>query len=385
MEKLVRRAAVAEAATIAPFGTEPNFRDAQVNITETQSGMILLGAGVGSDSGVMGQLIFEQRNFDIKDKPKNLWELLTGQAFKGAGQNFRIALEPGTEYSRYSVSFSDPYWRDKPISFDMSASSFMRGYESYDEERLKGMFGFEKRYKDKWRRSISFRAEKVDVTSLDYDAPKEVWDDKGSNMIYALRLGTGKDMRDDVFNPSSGYSFNVGYEQVFGDHTFGIADIVYRHYRTLHEDFAENKTVLAIKLLGATVLGDAPVFEKFYAGGSGYYGIRGFEFRGVSTRGLQTGGVANPERKDPIGSDWIFLANSEITVPLGSENFAGLLFVDSGIIDTGGYRASAGIGIQILMPQWFGPVPMRFELATPIMKEGDDDTQMFSFSVGRLF
>lgn len=384
LEKLVQRTAISEDATIIPSGTAIAQRDAQVNITETQSGMILLGAGVGSDSGVVGQLIFEQRNFDIKDKPKNLWELLTGQAFKGAGQSLRLALEPGTEYSRYSITFNDPYWQDKPISFDMGASNFMRGYESYDEERMKGMFGFEKRYKNKWRRSISFRAENVDVTSLDTDAPREVIDDKGENSIFGVRLGIGKDMRDDIFNPSDGYSFNMGYEQVAGDHTFGVLDAVYRRYVTLHEDLAENKTVLAVKILGATILGDAPVFEKFYAGGSGYYGIRGFEFRGVSTRGLQTN-VANPERKDPIGSDWIFLANGEITIPLGSETFSWLLFLDSGLIDSGGYRASAGVGIQILMPQWFGPVPMRFELATPIMKDGDDDTQAFSFSVGRLF
>ena len=86
----------------------PDQRDAQVNITEGQTGMILLGAGVASDSGVIGQLVFEQRNFDIKDKPKSMWELITGKAFKGAGQTFRIALEPGTELSRYSVSFSEP-------------------------------------------------------------------------------------------------------------------------------------------------------------------------------------------------------------------------------------------------------------------------------------
>lgn len=384
LEKLVRRTAVTEAAAIVPTGDMPDRKDAQVNITEGQTGMILLGAGVGSDSGVIGQLVFEQRNFDIKDKPKSLWELVTGRAFKGAGQTLRVSLEPGTEVSRYSISFSEPYWKDKPMSFETSASSFERGRESYDEERLKGMFAFEKRYKNKWRRSIAFRAENVDVTNLDTDAPQEVTDDKGENTIYGVRFGVGKDMRDDRYNPSSGYSFNAGYEQVAGDHTFGVLDAVYRHYQTLHEDLAENKTVLAVKLLGAAIVDDAPVFEKFYAGGSGHYGIRGFEYRGVSTRGLQTG-VASPKRKDPVGSDWIFLANGEVTVPLGSETFSGLFFLDSGIIDSGGYRAAAGVGVQMLIPQWFGPVPMRFELATPIMKDGEDETQAFSFSVGRLF
>jgi outer membrane protein assembly factor BamA len=72
-------------------------------------------------------------------------------------------------------------------------------------------------------------------------------------------------------------------------------------------------------------------------------------------------------------------------MPLIGENFSALFFVDSGTIDTGGYRAAVGTGIQILIPQWFGPVPMRFELATPLMKDDQDETQTFSFSVGGLF
>ena len=74
-----------------------------------------------------------------------------------------------------------------------------------------------------------------------------------------------------------------------------------------------------------------------------------------------------------------------MTVPLVGEEFAALFFVDSGAIDSGSYRAAVGTGIQILIPRRFGPVPMRFEIAVPFMKEDDDDTQVFSFSVGRLF
>jgi outer membrane protein assembly factor BamA len=62
-----------------------------------------------------------------------------------------------------------------------------------------------------------------------------------------------------------------------------------------------------------------------------------------------------------------------------------LIFVDSGTIDTGTYRSSVGTGVQIMIPRWFGPVPMRFELATPVTKDREDETQAFSFSVGRLF
>jgi outer membrane protein insertion porin family len=79
------------------------------------------------------------------------------------------------------------------------------------------------------------------------------------------------------------------------------------------------------------------------------------------------------------------LASAEVVVPLAAESLSALVFVDSGAIDSGSYRVAAGVGVQILIPQWFGPVPMRFELAGPLMDEDEDDTQVFSFSVGRLF
>jgi outer membrane protein insertion porin family len=389
LEKLIRRTTYTKAAHITPTGEVPGQRDAEVSIIEGQTGNVMVGAGVYTDRGIIGQLVVEQRNFDINDWPESFYEFITGQAFKGAGQHLRIALSPGTEVSEYSISFTEPYFKNKPISLDVVGLSREWERESYDENRLRGYVGFEKRYKNRWRRSISFRLEDVDVDGIDSDAPKEIRDDKGANALAGVKLGAGRDTRDDRFNPSKGYSFDVSYEQVGGDHTFGILSGVHRRYRTVYEDLAGRKIILATKLLGATVVGNAPPFEKFYGGGSGFYGIRGFDFRGVSTRGTPTTvdgvPIAGRKRKDPIGSDWIFLANAEVSVPLVGENFAALFFVDSGAVDSGGYRAAVGTGIQILIPQWFGPVPMRFELATPLMKDGEDDTQVFSFSIGRLF
>ena len=388
LEKTVRRSVLTESLFIKAAGTRPGRRDAHVSIIEGKTGDIMLGAGIASDSGLIGHLVFDQRDFDISDWPKSWNEFFTGffahppKMFKGAGQRLRIALEPGTVQDSFSVSFTEPYLFDKPVSLDVVGSSFERRREAYDEERLKGYFGFEKRYKNKWRRGISFRAETVDVTDLDGDAPKEIRDIKGENDMFGARLYVRKDTTDSRFTPSSGYHFNAGYEQVGGDHTFGILSGTQRWYKTLHQDLADRKTILEVKLHGATVVGDAPPFEKFYAGGTG--SLRGFDYRGVSTRGLQTN-VVNPERKDPIGSDWVLLGNAEVAVPLTEEVISLLFFVDVGTIDTGGVRASIGTGLQILIPQWFGPVPMRFELAAPFMKDDEDETRVFSFSVGALF
>ena len=382
LEKLIRRTTYTQSAVITTGEKRSGVSDAQVNVIEGQTGSIMLGAGVASDSGVMGQLVFEQKNFDISDKPESFMEFFTGQAFKGAGQSLRIALEPGTEVSSYSINFTEPYLNDRPISLNVAGSSWEREQESYDEQRTKGYVGFEKRYKNRWRRSVGFRVENVDVDDIDLDAPKEIVDVKGNNVIVGVRFGISRDLTDDRFNPSTGRSYSASLEPVGGDDTFAILRGTHTWFKTLHEDLADRKTVLSMKLHGGAILGDAPPFEKFYAGGSS--SIRGFDYRGVSTRGLQRN-VPLPEKKDPIGSDWILLANAEVSVPMVGDTLSWLLFVDSGVIDSGGYRASIGTGIQLMIPQWFGPVPMRFELAVPFMKDGDDETQVFSFSVGRLF
>ena len=387
LEKTVKNTTVMESVTITPTGQKPGQRDAQVNVVEGQTGMIMLGAGVASDSGVIGQLVFEQRNFDIKDKPKDFEEFITGRAYKGAGQIFRIALQPGTEVSEYSISFSDSYFQDKPITFDVIGSNYERERESYDEERLKGYVGFERRYRDRWHRGIGFRVEDVTIADVESDAPKEIKEVEGSNGLAGVRFSIGRDLTDSRFTPTTGKSYDASYEQAGGDFTFGILSGTYRQYHTLYEDLAERKTVLSTRLHAATTAGDAPPFEKFYAGGS--TSIRGFEYRGVSTRGYPTtvGGVpiTSAKKKDPIGSDWIFLANAEVTVPMVGDSLSSLFFIDSGTIDTGNYRVAIGMGVQIMLPHWFGPMPIRLEFAVPVMKDEDDDTQVFSFSVGRLF
>jgi outer membrane protein insertion porin family len=421
LEKYVQRSAMAQQVTIRPVNppagesrtqkapadrttvpgngpasAEPNVpgavpqeplhsKDVQVDVEEGMTGMVRPGVGFSSDYGVIGQLIYQQRNFDISDTPEDLDEWFhPWRAFRGAGQTLSIALEPGTRYSQYYIDFVDPYWRDMPVSLDVSGRLWERFRECYDERRAKGAFEFEQRLPDNWRHSLGFRAEEVDIRDIDFDAPQEIKDWAGHTPLFGVRLGLGLIDLDDRYDPSTGQTFNAFYEQVTGGATFGILEGTYVHYWPLYEDVLGRKTVLAAKVLGGVVVGDAPPFEKFYAGGTGHYGFRGFEYRGISPRGLQTN-VANPQPDCPIGSDWIFLAGTEITTPLVGENFRGLFFLDSGTVQTGRYRLSIGTGLEIRVPQIFGPAPMRFEIGFPLLKDDEDETQIFSFSGGGLF
>ena len=173
----------------------------------------------------------------------------------------------------------------------------------------------------------------------------------GDNTLFGVRIGTGFTQVDDIYQPHTGHVVRLVYEQVTGDFTFGLLTASAVQYFTLYEDVLGRKTVLAAKVQGGTVAGgDAPPFEKFYGGGMGLYSIRGFDYRGISTRGLQVFDppepgdppLPAPRKVDPIGSDYILVGNTEVIIPLIGENFSALTFADTGIIDTGSWRFSVG-------------------------------------------
>ena len=381
LEQDVARTMMAESVLINQIEGAEGQKDAIVSVSESKTGMVMFGAGVDSSDGVIGQVVIEQRNFDIKDWPESWNEFIRGQSFKGAGQTMRLSLEPGTEVSRYSFDWTEPYLMDKPVGLNIGATKYERERESYDEDRLKGYVSLVRRYEDNWSFGLSTRYENVKIEDIDLDAPKEIQEVKGDNELFGLKLFASYDKRNSKYNPTCGYIFDVSYEQVGGDHDFGVFTTTYCWYKTLHEDLSERKTVLETKLHAGSIVGDAPVFEKFYAGGP--RSLRGFDYRGAGPKGESL--LVPGDYDDPIGSDWILLANAEVAVPLTSDTFSWLFFVDTGLLDDDEPRASVGTGLQVLVPQWFGPVPMRFEFAAPIAKDDDDDTQIFSFSVGRLF
>jgi len=393
LDRYVQHAMVADQVLIRPetaASGDPNQKDVRIDVTEGMTGSIMPGVGISSDSGVMGQLIYRQQDFDITDWPQSWSEFLGMKAFRGGGQTLRISLEPGTQVSRYSVQFTNPYFQDRPISLDLMGRKYRRYLESYDEDRLSGLVEFEHRGWGRWRKILGFRAEDVGVLSVQSDAPQEIRDVAGQHAVYGAKIGTGLTEVDDIYQPHTGHVVRVVYEQVTGDYTFGILTASAVQYFTLYEDVLGRKTVLAAKAQGGTIAGGhAPAFEKFYGGGMGQYSIRGFDYRGISTRGLQVFVPAEPNvvprYKDPIGSDYIAVANTEIVVPLIGENFSALTFADTGIIDTGSWRFSVGAGIQILVPQLLGGVPMRFEYGVPLKKEAWDETRQFNFTMGALF
>ena len=105
------------ATPTGPFTPYPdNIVDLDVVLSEAQTGRLMLGVAVNSDAGLVGQILLDEQNFDWTRFPTSWDDFVSGRAWRGAGQRFRIEAAPGTEVQRYLVSFSEPYLLDTPVS-----------------------------------------------------------------------------------------------------------------------------------------------------------------------------------------------------------------------------------------------------------------------------
>ena len=84
----------------------------------------------------------------------------------------------------------------------------------------------------------------------------------------------------------------------------------------------------------------------------------------------------------------IVLNTLQYGFPLIGKNLRGVVFIDGGTVSDGWgldtLRASIGTGLRWIVPL-MGPVPVSLDFAVPITKDGDDDTQIFSFFLGMTF
>jgi outer membrane protein insertion porin family len=121
-----------------------------------------------------------------------------------------------------------------------------------------------------------------------------------------------------------------------------------------------------------------PIFERFYAGGSG--SIRGFSFRGVSP--------ADPETEEQIGGKVLLVGSVEYTMPIYGDAIKSAFFLDAGKADAdvndinfNNMRASLGFGFRVHVP-FLGNSVVSIDFGFPFIRESDDDTQTITFNFG---
>jgi outer membrane protein insertion porin family len=357
-----------------PDGPNP-VKDILINVNETRTGSLMFGLGVNSDAGLTGSVVLNERNFDITRIPTSWDDLLSGSAFRGAGQEFRVEAVPGQYIQRYTTSWREPFLFDSPWSLSLSGYYYQALYNEYEEARTGFRATLGRRIFDYWQISETVRVEGVGVDNVTFGAPPQISDYQGRHFLIGGKTTLTRDTRDSFLRPTSGNHFEVSGEYVGGDYAFPVLNLEDDQYFTLYQR-ADNsgKWVLALRSQTSWAGDEAPVYERFYAGG--YHSMRGFEFRGV---GPDVNGFK-------VGGDFMTLNSAEVQIPiLPNDALYGVAFLDTGTVeskvDLKNYRVAAGFGLRIVVPM-LGPVPIALDFGFPLHQAPTDNKQVFSFWLG---
>ena len=360
---------------------EPNKKDLVVNVKETKTGEFSFGGGYSSIDQFLGFVSVTQRNFDLLNFP----------TFTGDGQYLNIRAELGMVRNNYTISWTEPWILDYPLSFGFDL--YRRGHErkravgyGYEESRMGGDLRFAKEFTDLFRGDLIYRLEEVDISNIPEEASFELTREEGDNIISSLGLYLTYDTRDNIFNPTRGYYLNAGIEDAGG--AFGGDKDFLKYLTTDSVNFSWFNKNLVLELMGRAGLvsdyGDSdhvPIYERFYAGGAST--IRGYRERTVSPKDAIT--------DDPIGGEAMLIGNAELVFPIFKNVIKGALFYDIGNVwedaeDFGStaddYKYGAGVGARVKTPMG----PLKLDWGYPLKKmTGQEQKGRFYFSMSREF
>ncbi len=365
-----------EPPTIEVLPSDNPYKDILVKVQEDNTGSLLFGIGVNSSAGLTGNIVLNERNFDILRPPTSIDDILNGTAWRGAGQEFRIEAVPGTVLQRYTVSWREPFLFDSPYSLLVSGYYWTRIYNEYNEQREGVRFTFGRRINQFWQASITTRIENVAVNNVSVFAPIDYQEVVGDNFQAGFKANVTRDSRDNFMRPTSGSLINFSAEQVTGEHNFTLTNIDGSKYFTVYQrPDGSGRQVLAVHSQFDWATANTPVYERFFAGG--FQTIRGFQFRGV---GPDINGFK-------VGGDFLLLNSLEYQIPVrANDQVYFVTFLDSGTVSPrinhiDNYRVSAGFGVRFVVPM-LGPVPIALDFGFPIVKGPFDNTQVFNFWMG---
>ncbi|MFP4055906.1 MAG: outer membrane protein assembly factor [Candidatus Brocadiia bacterium] len=363
---------------------DPRERNLVVEVTERQTGTVGLGVGFSSTNAIMGTLDLVQRNFDwpgwgtfLGRFPKSLVDMVTEPEYVGGGRYFRLALMPGTVYSNFLLRYENPYWRHihgRNESLGWSLYWRTRDQGEWDERRagLRLSWGLRK-YKGDPDTDLIFhaRAEAVSVLDVDEDeAPEDADDEEGTHPLLGIGATLERDRTDTRYLPTSGMRWEAGPELVVPHGvTFGVGGA---RYWTLGDHPQGAERVVSVRGRMDYALGSFPIYERYYAGAPL---LRGFEYRGAGPH----------DNDEPEGGKYRAILSAQYRYPLITNTLYSVFFADTGTVTEdftlfGSPRASVGFGFRLRLPR-LTRVPLSLDFAIPVLKQGDDDTEVVYFSL----
>ncbi len=344
-------------------GSAPDRMNLAIRVKEKRTGSFMIGGGYSTLDGpmVIGQI-----------QETNLF---------GRGQRLSLKAQLGGKSTRYTLSFTEPWLFDRPISAGVDIYNWDREYTTYDKRSI----GFRVRLGfptpiPSTRLYTYYKLERNTIDDVDENAALVIRDQAGTSTTSSIRFIVRRDTRNNYFNPTRGSdnSISVEYAGLGGDNAFTkvIVDsgwyipVWFKHVVVLHGRAG---------WLRQNPQGNLPIYEKFFLGGIN--SLRGYDYWDVSPKDPATG--------DSIGGNSMLQFNLEYRFPiLAKAGLIGVVFFDAGNVwasengyNLGDLRASYGGGIR-----WYSPLgPLRLEYGRVINPRPGEDTSNWEFTVGSLF
>lgn len=353
--------------------------------------------------------------------------------FLGRGQVLSAALQIGGLSSRYSISFQEPWFLNRPILLGFSVSRRDFDFGSSLQSTSNGFGVIVGRKVTRFSRfNIGYNYEEVDSrTQLvsTVDTGSQIITSRSKNNVSSLTPVFNYSTINNPYRPTRGESF-LGSVQVAGgplggDTAFlkpqieltGYTQFWRRSYVAMHFQ-AGYITEWEDGTTSSTVIEGIPRFQRFWIGGD-TQGPRVFETRTITPLRYVT---LVPDPEDPttqtigevfadpalgnlpiadlvanglspvpieVGGNRFFLYQAEIVFPLNEQvDIAGFLDIGDSFFEDQSFnletaRVAAGVEMRFNLPIF--PVPLRLIYGFPVRKLEGDRTSSFSFSVGRSF
>ncbi|MCX7785377.1 MAG: outer membrane protein assembly factor BamA [candidate division WOR-3 bacterium] len=239
-------------------------------------------------------------SYSATDKLTGYLELTQPNLF-GKGQRLAIKFEKGGKKTNAEIGFNEPYLFDKPVSAGFNLSYLTRTYDYYEKQEKSIGFNFSRPLMLDYSRiywGVGLSDAYVPPKSIQQGyAPtsyNNVYRDTIHRTTFTPSVQFIRDSRDYIYNPLSGsilaYSLELSTIDIyFHRHIFDASfyfpmlkkfSLMFRTRFAVIEGFSRNDTI--------------PIYERFYPGGTGADGIRGYPDRslGVSEGGYNIGGKA---------------------------------------------------------------------------------------------
>jgi outer membrane protein insertion porin family len=336
-----------------------------IHIKERPTGMFSVGAGYSSVEKAIGMFEISQINLF------------------GRGQSLSGRASLSTRSTRYTLSFTEPWLFDRPLSAGIDLYDWQYEYDEYTKDSKGGRlrFGFPLGL-EFTRGSVMYTYDDAEISDVAETASQVLRDMVGRNLTSSLTFSITRDSRDRRFDARKGSVNSLSLEYAGG--VLG-GDNYFTKYTARTAWFFPFFWDSAFSVQGRWGYvekrpgGELPVYEKFTLGGMNT--VRGFDYASISP--------VDPVTGDRIGGEKMMVYNVEYRFPLVKEQgVVGVLFFDAGNVLTkeedwtfSGIRRSAGAGIR-----WYSPVgPLRLEWGYNLDQKPGEAKSNWEFTIGSPF